>query len=90
MIYRRPPRAAFVITEESPAQLYVMALPDGEVQVMSETAALIWLCAVEEEPDIPACVASELGIDPLAITDEVAAFLDVLVELRILDVVEPP
>lgn len=85
--YRRPRRTAFVFGEVDEAELHVKVLPDGEVHVMSGISALIWLCAMEGQPDVAGQVAAELGLDPSDIRDEVAAFLDRLVEMALLEVV---
>lgn len=88
MIYRRPPRAAFVFSEDDPVELHVKVLPDGEVHVMAGPAALIWMYATEGHSDIPARVAREIGIAPAMIIEDVAAFLDRLVDLELLEPAE--
>lgn len=94
MIYRRPPRVAFVFSEPDIAQesaipqLHIKVLPDGEVHVMQGPAALIWLYAAEGHSDVPARVARDLGMNPSGITNDVTAFLSQLLEMKLLEPVE--
>lgn len=88
MIYRRPSRVAFVVSEGEEMQLHVKALPDGEVHVMVGAAAMIWRYAAEGQSDVLALVSKELGLDPAVIQDDVAHFLDHLVEMQLLEVAD--
>jgi len=85
VIYRRPSRVAFVSGDIGHTQLHVKALPDGEVHAMAGSAAMIWWYAAEGHCDVPARVAEEMGLDPSSIQDEVADFIDRLVEMALLE-----
>ncbi|MDO4784595.1 MAG: PqqD family protein [Propionibacteriaceae bacterium] len=55
MSYQVPPRLGYVVDEES-GSVYLMALPDGDPQVLSGTAGAIWRAAVSGADPVAAMV----------------------------------
>lgn len=86
MTYRVPPDLAWVLDETddgSPPVLYLMDVPDGVPLVLTGTAALIWLFAVERE-DVAAALAEVVADPPADLAQTTAAYLADLVNRGLL------
>ena len=83
MRYMVPPRVGHVV-EEPDAQhptprVFLMQLPDGEPQLLSGTAALIWVLAAEGEDDVAQALADLLGEPVATVAQATRSYLDTLV-----------
>lgn len=87
MGFRVPERIAWVDAAEigGSDDLCLAHLPSGETVVLSGSARLIWLLAVDGGDDVVAEVAELVGEEPEAIAPEVRSFLAELVEHGLLE-----
>lgn len=88
MSHRIPHRLGWTIVPpqgDEPVAAYLLAMPDGDPQALRGTAALIWTLAAEGETDVAASLADllEVGVDD--VRADVDAYLDTLVEQRLLE-----
>lgn len=87
MVFRVPERLAWVDTAEISGgdDLCLTHLPSGDTVVLSGTARLIWLVAVNGGSDVVAEVAELVQEAPDAIASEVTRFLAELVERGLIE-----
>lgn len=86
MTYRVPPDLAWVLDETddgAPPALYLMHVPDGVPLVLTGTAALIWLFAVEGE-DVAAALAEVVSDPPADLAQTTSDYLADLVDRGLL------
>jgi hypothetical protein len=77
-VIRVGPGVAATTFEE---RVYVAHLPDGPIQILDGTAALIWSRALAvPRSRLAAAVADEVEGDPATVRAEVAAFVDHLIQ----------
>jgi len=91
--YRMPPRVAYVVPDDEPdppGTVFLMQVPDGTPRVLQNSAAWIWLVAVEGEPDVAASVAHLAGRVKEEVAPDVEAFLEELVGMGLLEESAPP
>lgn len=95
MTYRRPTRLARVTdppedeegSDDASLRLFLRRVPGGQTVGLTESAALIWLLAVDGEEDVPQAVADVTGEPIERIRGDVVEFLDRLVRDGLLEVV---
>ena len=58
-----------------PEELYLTIVPEGRTVLLTDTARLIWLVAIESD-DVQVRVAELVGLSPAAIEDDVIQFLE--------------
>ncbi len=79
---RRPDDVAYLADEDA---IYLARVPQGPIQVLAGSAAVIWEEAVDgDRAGIAARVARRTGSDESAIRADVEAFLSALVSLGLL------
>ena len=88
MTYRVPPDLAWVLDETDAKQppspaLHLMHVPDGVPLVLTGTAALIWLFAVEGE-DVAAALAEVVSDPPADLAQTTSDYLADLVDRGLL------
>ena len=64
--------------------VHVAPLPNGPVAVLPDQSAAIWLAAVDGSGDVVADVAEMTGHEAAVVRDDVAAFLNELVDRGLL------
>jgi len=87
-VYRIPKGVAFVVPDgepDPPGVVFLMRVPDGLPQVLQNSAAWIWLSAVEGEPDVADAVAHLVGRAKHEVAADVEAFLADLVGRGLLE-----
>ena len=87
--YRIPARLAHVVPEDQPdssTAVFLMQLPDGFPVRLQDSGAWIWLLAADGEDDVAGAVGELVGLPRGAVEDDVNAFLESLVQHRLLDV----
>ena len=84
--YVVPPGVGWVETTDEWGHVivHVAPLPNGPVAVLPNQSALIWLAAVDGSGDVVADVAEMTGHDAAVVRDDVAAFLNELVDRGLL------
>jgi hypothetical protein len=66
-------------------KVYVARLPDGPIHVLEGTAALVWSRALTvSRSRLVAALSDDVEGDPATIRAEVSAFVDALIEQRLL------
>jgi hypothetical protein len=87
-VYRIPKGVAFVVPDgepDPPGVVFLMQVPDGLPQVLQNSAAWIWLSAVEGEPDVADAVAHLVGRARQEVAADVEVFLADLVGRGLLE-----
>jgi hypothetical protein len=76
------PRVAATAYE---GKVFIAQLPDGPIRVLEGTAALIWTHALAvPRSGLVAALAEEVVGDPATVEAEVSAFVDALLQQRLL------
>ncbi|MGN6219639.1 MAG: PqqD family peptide modification chaperone [Microbacterium sp.] len=79
---RVAPRVGATVFAE---RVYLAHLPDGPIQVLEGTAALIWTHALAvPRAGLVGAVANDVEGDPVTIRSQVSAFVDALVQQHLL------
>lgn len=64
--------------------LYLMKVPHGDPIQLNDSAAAIWLAAIEGGDPV-ASLADSAGVDPASITEQITQVLDQLVSAGVLE-----